>query len=138
MNQEQALKALERGKKITHKSFISSEYMKQGGKWEIEFEDGAKCSYEEFFLYRTNKAWQENWSIFGNKSTTPYGSITIESKNKTAMMKCPSCDGLHFNIIGSGLAQCANVQVAEKIGEDYVKADIGCGWSGNFLTDKES
>jgi hypothetical protein len=40
------------------------------------------------------------------------------------MEHCPDCDGLHFNLIRNGDAQCSSVNSFGK---------IGCGWSGRII-----
>lgn len=59
-----ALNQLHNGKKITHTSFTSEEYLKNGSIRDIEFEDGCQCSFDEFWHYRKEDVWQDGWSIY--------------------------------------------------------------------------
>ena len=59
-----ALNQLHNGKKITHTSFTSEEYLKAGSIRDIEFEDGCQCSFDEFWYYRKQDVWQDGWSIY--------------------------------------------------------------------------
>ncbi|AUR89433.1 hypothetical protein NVP1123O_04 [Vibrio phage 1.123.O._10N.286.48.F3] len=61
MNKEQAIKALDEGKTLTHEHFTKSEWVRGIGAGMYEFEDGIKCSAQEFWAYRNdfNDTWRE-------------------------------------------------------------------------------
>jgi hypothetical protein len=64
MNQQQAIEALEKGKKITHRFFGESEYvhLKSG---EIYDEKGQKL--RGFFDFRYGEKWNKDWRLFKTK-----------------------------------------------------------------------
>lgn len=62
LNKDDALQALEEGKRLTHQMFTSDEWMEQCGLVYV-FEDGTQCDIEEFWSYRTAPVWLCGWSI---------------------------------------------------------------------------
>ena len=66
MNKEQAITALKKGSKITHKRFIKGEYIMEHPKSHEHYTDeyGNVLSIKVFWQYRTAKSWQEDWTIF--------------------------------------------------------------------------
>lgn len=66
MNKSEALALLDAGLRITHKHFTSDEYMIKYGHG-YEFEDGCRCTSDQFWNTRLDKAWETGWSI--HKST---------------------------------------------------------------------
>jgi len=62
MNKEQAIEAMRKGKKITHRFFMPKEYIYMEGECVIG-EDG--ISHGEFFwFHRKNEMWSRDWRIF--------------------------------------------------------------------------
>lgn len=62
MNKTQMLEALRRGERVRHRNFSSDETMELFGSV-IIFEDGCACSVEEFWKFRTDRSWDEDWGI---------------------------------------------------------------------------
>lgn len=63
MNKEAALAFMKQGQKVTHVHFAPDEWMiiKDGI---IHFEDGASCSIEEFYKYRTDESWLTGYRLY--------------------------------------------------------------------------
>lgn len=63
MTKEEAIEAMNAGKKVTHRHFCKSEWMTiRNGL--IEFEDGVRCSMGEFWHFRKEECWQDGYSIW--------------------------------------------------------------------------
>lgn len=63
MKKAEALKAMCKGEKVTHRYFSSNEWMTiENGK--ILFEDGVRCNQEDFFNYRQKAGWEDGYSLF--------------------------------------------------------------------------
>ena len=62
MTKTEAIVVMNKGKKVTHTYFSHDEWMtiKNG---EIVFEDGGKCSQDEFWKDRTTKEWEDGYTI---------------------------------------------------------------------------
>lgn len=61
-----AILAMEQGKKVRHEDFSPEEWMTMEGKQcnkKIVLEDGVKCSPIEFWKWRTDKSWDNGYSI---------------------------------------------------------------------------
>jgi len=64
MIKDEAFKALEDGKKITHRLFDPDEWMTMDFGL-IVFEDGVSCTEKEFFnRFRQGEQWEDGYSIF--------------------------------------------------------------------------
>jgi hypothetical protein len=63
MNKEQAIEAMQEGKKVTHEYFTSNEFMTMKGN-KIVFEDGYAVRPLEFWSTRTAKNWDDGYSIW--------------------------------------------------------------------------
>ncbi len=63
MTKQEAITAMQSGKKVTHRHFTSDEWatMEDG---KIVLEDGVKCNPDEFWKWRTNHAWHDGWELF--------------------------------------------------------------------------
>lgn len=62
MSKEDAIKALRKGLKIKHHYFYDKEYIyMENGK--IVTEEGYKCDWLDFWVYRNSKGWRTGWSI---------------------------------------------------------------------------
>ncbi len=64
MHKNQMIQTLHAGHKITHVLFDPEEWMKLGEAHNIEFEDGCKCTFEQFWQGRTSTNWDSGWSIW--------------------------------------------------------------------------
>jgi len=63
MNKQEAIQAMLEGKKVTHRYFTDDEWVTmENGK--IVFEDGIRCSPEEFWKWRTEECFETDWSIY--------------------------------------------------------------------------
>jgi hypothetical protein len=62
MSKEDIIEALEAGCTVSHRYFMSGEYVKMYGDM-MMFEDGVQQSQEEFWGIRTNEVWNSGWSI---------------------------------------------------------------------------
>lgn len=63
LTKEKAFELMNEGKKITHRYFSSDEWMTiKNGK--IEFEDGCRCSFADFFHYRKGESWENGYTLF--------------------------------------------------------------------------
>lgn len=65
MNKAEAIEKMKAGEKLTHPYFSDDEWvtMVDG---QMLLEDGVKCSVLEFWRWRTDSSWDNNWSIFNN------------------------------------------------------------------------
>jgi len=63
MTKKEAIIAMKEGKLLTHKYFSKEEWVTiiDG---QIHFEDGVSCSEEEFWKYRTDWWWNDDWKLF--------------------------------------------------------------------------
>lgn len=64
MTKAEAIAAMKAGKKVTHPYFSKNEWMKMNGNIEIEFEDGVKMEFLDFWSIRNNTGWLNNFEIF--------------------------------------------------------------------------
>lgn len=62
LSKEEMLQALEEGKTVAHKYFTPDEWMKFEDGY-IVFEDGNRCELEEFWRWRMEEFWNEDWRI---------------------------------------------------------------------------
>ena len=63
MTKAQALDAMQSGQKITHRFFSPDEWMTiDNGK--ILLEDGVRCMPNDFFKYRSDKSWNDGYSLY--------------------------------------------------------------------------
>jgi len=62
MTKQEALKALEEGKTLTHHNFDAHEWVKKEGNNYL-FEDGVRLTPEEFWMYRTVPSWKNDWQL---------------------------------------------------------------------------
>lgn len=63
MTKTEALKALQEGKKITHKYFGPGEWIVLIDNY-YEFEDGCQCPPDEFWSFREESQWLNNWKLY--------------------------------------------------------------------------
>lgn len=65
MTKQEAIAAMERGEKITHRYFTPEEWMTIiKGENVYTCEDGEKCTPSWFWASRTDPDWQYGYSIF--------------------------------------------------------------------------
>ena len=64
MNREEAIEALENGKKLTHQHFTKNEWVKISAEM-YQFEDGCRCEPELFWKGRTGGTWESGWKEYG-------------------------------------------------------------------------
>ena len=63
MNKEEAIKAMQEGKKVTHRSFTDEEWMTmKDGK--ILTEEGYTHPFEEFWFWRKDPGWEKDYSLY--------------------------------------------------------------------------
>lgn len=65
MTKAEAISQMKAGKKITHRHFSNNEWMSSDSTGrQYTLEDGVKCSSDEFWKWRTNESWNEDFEIF--------------------------------------------------------------------------
>ena len=63
MTKQEAIQSMEEGYKVTHEYFTDEEWMKLRNGVYI-FEDGVKCTPNEFWKHRQAEWYNEGWSIY--------------------------------------------------------------------------
>ena len=63
MTKDEAIQAMKEGKKVTHRYFSSNEFITIDGVRYVD-ENGYKLLPYEFRIYRTETAWDNDWSIY--------------------------------------------------------------------------
>jgi len=63
MTRAEAIKVMREGKKVTHRYFTPEEWVTQQG-GQILLEDGVKCSPAEFWRYRQEEIYNNDWDIW--------------------------------------------------------------------------
>jgi hypothetical protein len=63
MTKTEAIQAMKEGKKVTHRYFSLNEWATMEND-QIVLEDGVKCSPAEFWRWRTNPTFDNDWSIY--------------------------------------------------------------------------
>lgn len=64
MNKEQAIAAMRKGKKVTHKLFMDYEYIYMDKDDNVVSEDGVVRPSDEFWRWRYDKSWEKGYSLF--------------------------------------------------------------------------
>lgn len=65
MTKQEAIEAMKKGEKVTHRYFTSDEWVKTNQDATLYIlEDGVECSPLEFWMWRTDIAWNSDWEIF--------------------------------------------------------------------------
>jgi hypothetical protein len=64
MTRNEAKQALKEGKKLTHKYFTSDEWIIGLNDGNYMLEDGVKCTPAEFWKWRTDSAFDNDWEIY--------------------------------------------------------------------------
>ena len=63
MTKAEAVQAMINGEKVTHRHFSPNEWATmENGK--IVLEDGVRCDPSEFWRWRTNTIFDDDWSIY--------------------------------------------------------------------------
>lgn len=62
-NKATAIFLMKQGHKITHRWFSDNEWMTMKGTM-IILEDGVQVSVDEFFNYRTDSSWEQDYSLY--------------------------------------------------------------------------
>lgn len=67
MNKQEAIHAMQEGKKVTHRYFTPDEWMTMKDDMMV-LEDGVihgiTCTPEEFWKYRTDSRWDDGYELF--------------------------------------------------------------------------
>lgn len=87
MTKEEAIQAMKDGKKVTHRYFTDDEYIFINEKGDIQTEDGAKVDPDEFWKYRQQIAFNEDWELF-----TPPVKLRATDENEIDFDPCADCD----------------------------------------------
>lgn len=65
MTKEEAISLMKAGKKLTHGYFTSDEWVKTDETGMIYIlEDGVECPKYEFWHWRTDESWNNDWELF--------------------------------------------------------------------------
>ena len=68
MNKAVAIDAMSMGKKLTHRHFSPGEWVTMTSDGKLLFEDGVKCSPAEFWKWRLDPTYDEDWSFYSDKN----------------------------------------------------------------------
>lgn len=68
LTKEQAIEAMQEGKKVTHQYFSPDEWVTLTSDGLFQFEDKVVCTPEMFWQDRSGNNWETGWSLF-NPST---------------------------------------------------------------------
>jgi hypothetical protein len=75
MTKLEAIQAMEQGKKVQHRWFSKDEWMTiENGK--IVFEDGARCTINEFFSFRNIEGWNDGYNLFNSEQEAKVSDTT--------------------------------------------------------------
>jgi len=65
MTKEEAIQAMKEGRKVRHGHFGEEEYMISNlSGTRYSFEDGNTCSKEEFWKYRSEESFDNDWELY--------------------------------------------------------------------------
>lgn len=62
MNKEEAIQAMQEGKKVTHRYFTPDEWMTMRMGM-VVLEDGVVCTPQEFWQWRTDSVWNNGYKL---------------------------------------------------------------------------
>lgn len=65
MTKQEAIEAMREGKKVSHRHFSPEEWMTIEAGNIITLEDGCKCFINDFFSYRIDPSWENDYQIWG-------------------------------------------------------------------------
>ncbi len=117
MTKPEAIEALNRGEKITHKYFSDNEFafMKDG---EIHLEDGVVCSPEEFWKYRTEDFFDDGWDIYLPAPVDPnMNSVKEKTEPKMKQLRFTTTKPMGMLGIFNSDADHAPLAMPENVGE---------------------
>jgi hypothetical protein len=63
MDKAEAIQAMKEGKKVTHYNFSPGEWMTMEN-GQIVLEDTVRCSPAEFWRWRMNSSWDNDYSLY--------------------------------------------------------------------------
>jgi hypothetical protein len=63
MKLKAAFRAIQDGFALTHRYFTDNEFIKKSDIG-YEFEDGTKCTEDEFWQYRSTAEWGDGWILY--------------------------------------------------------------------------
>ena len=66
MTKQEAIQAMRKGKKVTHRYFSPNEWMTIESGNIITLEDDCSCFIDEFFRYRSGSSWDDGYELFKN------------------------------------------------------------------------
>jgi hypothetical protein len=77
MTKEEAIQAMKKGKRITHRYFTPNEWMtsSKNGR-EIRFEGGEKMFSGEFWHFRQGKEWEDGYSLHSSEQNVQVSDTT--------------------------------------------------------------
>lgn len=64
MNKNEAILAMREGKKVRHRYFSPGEWITMTSDGNFLLEDGVRCSWNEFWKWRTQKEWDTDWELY--------------------------------------------------------------------------
>jgi len=64
MTKQEAILAMQQGKKVTHRHFGDGEWATMNEQGKITFEDGASIDSTLFWKDRSDSSFNEDWSLF--------------------------------------------------------------------------
>ncbi len=64
MTKLEAIEVMKQGIKVTHKYFTKEEWVTIGKNGKMILEDGVECSPHEFWQWRKDSYWGNDWSLF--------------------------------------------------------------------------
>jgi hypothetical protein len=70
MTKDEAVEAMNKGHKVTHRFMESHEYIERTPDYLIRTEEGYTCQPSEFWRYRQGEAWETDWSIVEETTKT--------------------------------------------------------------------
>jgi hypothetical protein len=81
MTKAEAIQSMKEGNKVTHRFFSPNEWMSsdaRGGQY--TFEDGVKCSWFEFWQWRTDRYWLDGFSLFNSEQSVKECDTTMPNQ----------------------------------------------------------
>lgn len=68
MTKEEAIILMQQGKRMTHPNFTIDEWVYIGIDGRYVLEDGVECSGYEFWRWRSDDFWNNEWTIWKKQS----------------------------------------------------------------------
>lgn len=85
MNKSEAIEAMRSGKRVTHNTFISGEYVTMKDESIVD-EDGNILDEKEFWSFRSSEIFNEGWSLYPSNGLFQYIEI-VSFKNKEVVKR---------------------------------------------------